>query len=99
MRQLGADGAADLTRGGGPYACLRIGLASCLPAMPDEGRREGSLVKSVAALTTSWFSAAPPTSPLFAPADRHQAPPRRERQRELRRVRRVGGASGPSGAP
>jgi len=26
------DRAADLTRGGGPYACLRIGLASGLPA-------------------------------------------------------------------
>jgi hypothetical protein len=41
--------AVDLTRGGGPYACARIGLASRLPAMPDEGRREGSLVKSAAA--------------------------------------------------
>jgi hypothetical protein len=27
-----ADGAADLTRGGGPYAGRRIGLASRLPA-------------------------------------------------------------------
>jgi hypothetical protein len=34
---------------------------------------------------------------LFAPADRRQAPPLRERQRELRRARRVGGASGPAG--
>ena len=48
-----------MTRGGGPYACLRIGLASRLPAMPDEGRREGSLVKSAAAWTTSSGSAAP----------------------------------------
>ena len=30
--QSRADGAADLTRGGGPYACARIGLASRLPA-------------------------------------------------------------------
>jgi hypothetical protein len=44
-----ADGVVDLTRGGGPYACARIGLASRLLAMPDEGRREGSLVKSAAA--------------------------------------------------
>jgi hypothetical protein len=35
----------DLTRGGGPDACLRIGPASRLPAMPDEGRREVSLVE------------------------------------------------------
>ena len=54
-----ADRAADLIRGGGPYACARIGLASRLPAMPDEGRREGSLVKSAAAWTTSSGSAAP----------------------------------------
>jgi len=30
--QARGDGAADLTRGGGPYACWRIGLASGLPA-------------------------------------------------------------------
>ncbi len=30
----------------GPYACLRIGLASACPHEPDEGRREGSPVKS-----------------------------------------------------
>jgi len=30
--QLRADRAVDLTRGGGPYACARIGLASRLPA-------------------------------------------------------------------
>ena len=51
--QSRADGAADLTRGGCQYACARIGLASRLPAMPDEGRREGSLVKSAAAWRTS----------------------------------------------
>ena len=34
---------------------------------------------------------------FFAPADRRQAPPLRERQRELRRARRVGGACGPAG--
>ena len=36
----------DLTRGDGPYACWRIGLASACPRWPDEGHREGSLVKS-----------------------------------------------------
>jgi len=30
-----------------------------LPTWPDEGRREGSLVKSATAPLTSWFSAAP----------------------------------------
>ena len=34
---------------------------------------------------------------FFAPADRRQAPSLRERQREQRRARRVGGASGPAG--
>jgi hypothetical protein len=33
----------------------------------------------------------------FAPADRRHAPPERERQRELRRARRDGGASGLTG--
>ena len=37
-----ANRAADLTRGGGRYACARIGLASRLLAIPDEGRRRGS---------------------------------------------------------
>ena len=96
-RKLRTDGAADLTRGGGPYACPRIGLASACPHEPDQGRSEGSLVKSAAALATSRFSAAPGLTLLFAPADRHQAPLQRERQRELRRARRVGGASGPAG--
>ena len=59
VRQLRTDGAADLTRGGGPYACPRIGLASACPHVPDVGRREGSLVKSDAALVTAWSSAAP----------------------------------------
>jgi hypothetical protein len=58
-RSVHADGAADLTRGGGPYACARIGLASRLPALPNEGRREGSLVKSAAAQTASVGSAGP----------------------------------------
>src|SRR6266567_4718618 len=56
---LRANGVADLTRGGGPYACLRIGLASACPHEPDEGRREGSHVKSAAASVTAWSSAAP----------------------------------------
>jgi hypothetical protein len=47
--QSRSDIVTDLTRGAGVYACARIGLASRLPAMPDEGRREGSLVKFAAA--------------------------------------------------
>ena len=31
--QLPTDGVAGLARGGGPYACWRIGLASRLPAI------------------------------------------------------------------
>ena len=94
--QFRADGAADLTRGGGPYAGLRIGLASGLPAMPDEGRREGSLVKSAAALATAWASATPSYSPSRQPTG--TGPAGAERQRERRPGRRVGGASGPAGA-
>jgi hypothetical protein len=60
--QLRADGAADLTRGGGPYACPRSGWLLACPHEPDEGRREGSLVKSAAALVTARSSAAPETS-------------------------------------
>jgi hypothetical protein len=57
--QISADGVADFTRGGGPYACLRIGLASACPQEPDEGRREGSLVKSAAARTAFLVSSGP----------------------------------------
>ena len=48
-RTVRSHGAVDLTRGGGPCACRRIGLASACPHEPDEGRREDSLVKSAAA--------------------------------------------------
>jgi hypothetical protein len=51
-------------RGGGAYACWRIGLAWACPHEPDEGRREGSLVKS---------AAAPEASVPFAPVDRRWA--------------------------
>ena len=66
------DGAADLTRGGGPYACPRSGWLLACPREPDVGRREGSLVKSAAVLVTAWVSAAL-TPALFAPADRRRA--------------------------
>jgi hypothetical protein len=46
MQLVSLYSAADLTRGGGPYAWSRIRLASRLPRLPNEGRREGSLVKS-----------------------------------------------------
>jgi hypothetical protein len=35
MQLVSLDSAADLTRGGGPYAWSRIGLASRLPAFDD----------------------------------------------------------------
>ena len=41
-------------------------LLAC-PHEPDEGRREGSLVKSTAALVTAWSSAAPELCPSRQP--------------------------------
>ena len=41
MCQFRADGAADLIRGGCPYACLAIGLASGLPALARSGPSRG----------------------------------------------------------
>jgi hypothetical protein len=41
MRELAADGAVDLIRGGCPYACLAIGLASGMPALVRSGLPRG----------------------------------------------------------
>ena len=82
MCRFRADGAVDLIRGGGPYACLRIGLASACPHEPDEGRREGSHVKSAAASVTAWSSAAPELCPSRQPTG--VGPVAAERQREWR---------------
>ena len=90
-------GAADLIRGGGSYACPRSGCLLACPLQPDTSRREGSLVKSAVALDAWSRTAARVRTSLFAPADRRLAPPLRERQRELRRARRVGGVCGPAG--
>ena len=97
-RQLRAGGAADLTRGGGPYAVRGSGWLLACPYEPDEGRREGSLVKSVAARVTAWASAAPKVS-AFRASRPALAQAGAERQRERRPGRRVGGASGPVGPP
>jgi hypothetical protein len=76
--QLRADGAAGLTRGGGGAAARTLvcgsGWLLACPHEPDEGRREGSLVKSAAALATAATSAPPSLIPL-APADRHGGQP------------------------
>ena len=74
------DGAADLIRGGGPYAGPRIGLASGLPVMPDEGRPRGFPCQIGRGSVTSWVFCGPVSS-SFAPADRRW----RESQRDLTR--------------
>ena len=96
-RCLCADRATDSTRAGGPDACRRIGLA-LRPAWDelDEGRRKDPRVKSAVARSRG-VQRGPSRTSLFAPADLRSAPPLRERQPELRRARRVGGASGPAG--
>jgi hypothetical protein len=84
-------------KGRRPVRWSRVGLASRLPAMPDEGRREGSLVKSAAAWTTSPGSAAPGFA--FRASRPALEASRAGAERELGWAGRVGGASGPSGPP
>lgn len=64
----------------GAAACTLVrgsGRLLACPRLPDEGRREGSLVKSAAARTTSpGFCGPVPLS--FAPADRRERPAGRE---------------------
>ena len=51
-------------------------LLAC-PHEPDEGRREGSLAKSAAALVTAWSSAAPGVMPFRASRPALARPARR----------------------
>jgi hypothetical protein len=65
------NGAANLTRGDGPYAVFAIGLASGLPALARSGPSRGSLVKSAAAPNLRE-DCGPKVPVFFAPADRRR---------------------------
>jgi hypothetical protein len=67
--QSRAHGATDLTRGGGSTLVRGLGWLLACPRLPNEGRREGSLVKSAAAWATSPAFSGPAPLP-FAPAGR-----------------------------
>ena len=96
-RQFCADRVAGFDKGRRPVRWSRIGLASSLPALAQSGPPRGFPCQIPLRPWNFSVNCDPEASSLFAPADRRQAPPRRERQRELRRARRVGGASGPAG--
>ena len=69
----------------------RSGWLLACPHQPDLGHREGSLVKSTAAL--ELLGGRGPRTCFALRASRPAlAPPSRERQRERRRARRGGGA-------
>src|SRR5262245_39575739 len=57
MSGLSADGAADLTRGDGPYAVLAIGLASGLPALARSGPSRGFPCQIRRGLWNLWAAA------------------------------------------
>ena len=92
------NGAADLTRGGGSYACPRSGCLLACPLQPDTSRREGSLVKSAVAMVRLESLCGPADLPLFfAPADRRWARPAWSSSGGPGVAAVFGGACGPAG--